>query len=304
MNNNGIIPTVAVLMSTYNGENYIKQQLDSIFGQRDVKIKLVVRDDGSTDRTYEILNKIEEIELIKGNNVGCEASFHELLYHKIDADYYAFADQDDIWMEDKLSSAINNMNNHNSDLSVCNLQLIDANGKQMQILFKESDVRFYNDRMKKFALCNYHGCVQVWSKKLHTIIQSYKPSVIEPHDVWVNAIANLVSSTFIDITPHINYRLHGSNTSGYAQNEIDRIKKGVKLYLGKNHPYRDVLCKQLLEGYEMLIKDKKKKEVLYLVANYKNNLRIKMRLLFHDFISKNPFQYRMLYRLCIITNNF
>ena len=67
-------------MSTYNGEKYIKQQLDSIFAQEDVDVKLVVRDDGSKDSTLDILRQYNSIILFEGANIGCEKSFMELLF--------------------------------------------------------------------------------------------------------------------------------------------------------------------------------------------------------------------------------
>ena len=93
--------TVAVLMSTYNGENYIKEQIESIFNQKGVIVKLYVRDDGSKDRTLEIL-KDYNVNLEKGTNIGYIKSFMWLIKNVPFADYYALADQDDVWDEDKL----------------------------------------------------------------------------------------------------------------------------------------------------------------------------------------------------------
>ena len=76
--------TVQVLMSTYNGERFLKQQLDSILSQRGVNVYLLVRDDGSKDGTLSILNdyskKYTNIEIIEGNNIGACKSFFELIF--------------------------------------------------------------------------------------------------------------------------------------------------------------------------------------------------------------------------------
>lgn len=82
--------TVAVLMSTYNGENYIKEQIESIFNQKGVIVKLYVRDDGSKDRTLEIL-KDYNVNLEKGTNIGYIKSFMWLIKNVPFADYYALA---------------------------------------------------------------------------------------------------------------------------------------------------------------------------------------------------------------------
>ena len=101
---------IAIMLSTYNGEKYIRKQLDSLVNQSyKAYMKVFVRDDGSTDNTLSILEEyIEKINLtiIKGENVGPGKSFWKLFMNQnINADYYAFCDQDDIWDSDKLKKA-------------------------------------------------------------------------------------------------------------------------------------------------------------------------------------------------------
>ena len=102
---------IAVAMSTYNGELYIKEQINSILEQKNVKVELFVRDDGSKDKTLGILEtygeKWNNIHFIKGENLGVGNSFMELLYSiGCEYEYYAFADQDDVWLPDKLNQGI------------------------------------------------------------------------------------------------------------------------------------------------------------------------------------------------------
>lgn len=93
---------VIVLMSTYNGEKYLKEQIDSILNQVKVEVFLMIRDDGSSDNTIAILKEYERqnrnIKIIKGKNIGVGNSFMQLLYNSAEAEYYAFADQDDVWV--------------------------------------------------------------------------------------------------------------------------------------------------------------------------------------------------------------
>ncbi len=103
------IPRVAVLISTYNGEKYICEQIDSVLKQSYQNIKLYIRDDGSSDHTLEILRKYEaekKITLWAGKNLGFINSFFELLAICGDADYYAWCDQDDIWKPEKIARAV------------------------------------------------------------------------------------------------------------------------------------------------------------------------------------------------------
>ena len=302
---NKVKSTVCILMSTYNGEKYIKQQLDSIFAQEDVDIKLVVRDDGSKDSTLDILRQYNSIILFEGANIGCEKSFMELLFMDIEADYYAFADQDDVWHPRKIISAIENIHKYNCDLSVCNLKLVDGNLDEIGNLFSNQDIDNYQKIMDKFAQTNFHGCVQVWTNKLHKVIQTYRPLHIEPHDVWVNAIANIVSSTYIDNRCFINYRLHGNNVSGYTTNVINKFIKRIKLYFGKNHPQRDILSKQLLDNFGFYLnKADSKYKTISLIANYKRNIIQKLKLCFSPYFKSMTFKNRIIWSLCVMLNKY
>lgn len=92
--------SVQVVMSTYNGEKYLKEQIDSILSQEGVDVRLYIRDDGSSDRTTDILASYQEhknVKIEKGNNLGFAKSFLTALDECDEADYYAFSDQDDVW---------------------------------------------------------------------------------------------------------------------------------------------------------------------------------------------------------------
>lgn len=132
---------IAVCMSTYNGEKYIREQLDSIFSQEGITVKLIVRDDGSTDSTISIIEnsppQLYEIQIIKGKNIGCENSYNQLCMYalqNINADYYAFCDQDDFWLPTKLHEAVKVLDNYDNDmpnLYFSNLTLVDERLNEM-----------------------------------------------------------------------------------------------------------------------------------------------------------------------------
>ena len=102
-------PRVAVLMSTYNGEKYIKEQIDSILLQKGVDVKLYIRDDGSVDNTCNIINEYDDNRIVlisDGRNLGAGVSFFTLLKYVVDIDkaieFFAFSDQDDFWFPNKI----------------------------------------------------------------------------------------------------------------------------------------------------------------------------------------------------------
>ena len=114
---------VVILLSAYNGKNYITQQLDSIAGQTyPGKIITLVRDDGSSDETARLVQDYpqapqRQLQLLAEENVGPQRSFLELLRQAPLADYYFFADQDDVWDGDKIEAAVTQMGQ--SDDPVC-----------------------------------------------------------------------------------------------------------------------------------------------------------------------------------------
>lgn len=121
-------PTVNILLATYNGSKYIKEQLDSLVAQTYSNITIYIRDDGSTDNTVSLIqnyiasnNSSREIILLENNgiNLRCPASFYEILKKCRQADYYAFCDQDDIWYPDKIAWAIEKLEAHPQKESSC-----------------------------------------------------------------------------------------------------------------------------------------------------------------------------------------
>ena len=103
---------VAILVSTYNGENYIEEQLNSLINQTYKNIHIYIRDDGSKDTTIEKVKKYEKenknITLMEAKNLGVVGSFYECLKQAFEEyEYFAYCDQDDKWNEDKIENAIN-----------------------------------------------------------------------------------------------------------------------------------------------------------------------------------------------------
>ena len=102
---------IQVLLSAYNGENYIAEQIKSILRQKHVQVSLLIRDDGSEDATWKILSeyaaKHRNVCVYAGKNIGTQKSYFDLLAHAdSDMDYFAFSDQDDVWHTHKLRRAV------------------------------------------------------------------------------------------------------------------------------------------------------------------------------------------------------
>ena len=173
---------VAVMMSTYNGELYIKEQIDSIFKQKDVSIDLYIRDDGSSDKTLEIISeqkKIYNSVFILNNddneNLGPAKSFMTIVNSVGDNyDYYAFSDQDDIWMEDKIISAISLLEIHDIEKPCIygGSKTILTDSESLNPDYVDISMDFYSTIIRNKVA----GCTMVFNKTLKMLINKYFPN--------------------------------------------------------------------------------------------------------------------------------
>lgn len=208
---------ICVLMSTYNGAKYLRDQIDSILNQKGVKVELIVRDDGSCDETIDILNEYSRngaLRFYKGNNLGPAQSFMDLVMNAPDASYYAFADQDDVWDDDKLLVGVQSLEKYDKEpaLYYSNLRIVDKNLK----LFRYAHDKPAVD-VNKFSslLVNYcTGCTEVFNLNLMKILKKGKIDYLCMHDWWVYIVCSFFGKIVYDNTPHISYRQHGSNVVG------------------------------------------------------------------------------------------
>ena len=212
---------VLVLLSTYNGERYLKEQLDSILSQVGVEVSLLIRDDGSKDGTCNIIGdyatKHQNIHVEQSENVGFIRSFSSLIrmaqLYKEEVDYFAFADQDDIWMSDKLKVACDKLAEMNPDipnLYTSNSIQVTSEGEMISLFhptcptYSKGNVMIYGTEQ---------GCSMVFNRKALEIYDQYPP-VKAYHDRWMYMICAFLGTTYYDHTPRFYYRIHNGNAVG------------------------------------------------------------------------------------------
>lgn len=165
---------VAVVMATYNGEKYMRAQLDSIVNQTYQNIEIYIRDDGSSDDTVNILMEYQEknsnIHLITdGENLRVPESFYRILRQIPEYDYYAFADQDDIWKEDKIYRAISKLQPFDADEPVLYFSSFDYVDENHHFIRKFSDQSGSIDFYKSIYYTLGLGFTIVFNEKLKEI---------------------------------------------------------------------------------------------------------------------------------------
>lgn len=222
--------TVCVLLSSYNGEQFIKEQIDSILAQQGVKVRLIVRDDGSTDSTVSILEGYSKKGLLayyQGANIGWKNSFFDLMLNAPEFEYYAFSDQDDYWLPSKLENALKGLDN-----LVDGPNLYVSNTLYWRGEFKR-ELRTKYPRLNKERCLIWSlgpGCTMVFNHKLINLIKVAPPHIETPHDKRVQQVAALLGHIYYDMKPYIYYRQHDNNQLGATISFMENFKRRFRYY--------------------------------------------------------------------------
>lgn len=293
---------VGIIMSVYNGSIYLKEQLDSIFKQQGCDIHLFVRDDGSKDNSLEILysqSKVNEgkITILKGDNKGFAESFMDVLMIAKDCDFYAFADQDDVWESNKLIKAIPHINNSKACLYGSNLLAFDQVENRKFYLYGQSEKDKYFRLIEKYYFYDTpYGCTMVWNKSLQTLLKNLSKPKDLAHDGWVDLIAKLYGYVYFDYdNSYINYRLHGNNASGATpKSVINKLKKYYKFYFANDKKLNlSLKCKTICA-----LAPNKTNKIDYVLANYNKSFLSLLKALYEivrsDLPNERKFKYTLL----------
>ena len=258
---------MCVLLSTFNGEKYLRELLDSVLHQSGVDVHVLIRDDGSSDGTMGIVaeyqaaypnvsvltvdgtaNTITRADVDAKTNVNVDAnvnlgpanSFMELLYKAGEFDYYAFADQDDIWMPDKLAAAVRMLEQRSSSqlLLYCSNQTIFEDGVAKGLRYSREP----NHSVTQVICANHiSGTTLVMNRALREFLAepAHRPDPEmlrrRMHDVWVVLIAQMFGKVIYDPQSYMLYRIHEKNQVGLNyDNAKNGLADSVGYYLDKS----------------------------------------------------------------------
>ncbi|WP_420223955.1 glycosyltransferase [Pigmentiphaga litoralis] len=228
------MPTVAVLLAVYNGECYLREQVESILGQEDVKIALFAYDDRSTDNSWQLLQDLASKDAritIARNEVSSGSAFNNFYgaikaFRTVEFDYIALSDQDDVWMPEKLSRQISSMLATNSDGCSTSVQTFGTRGEQAYInnAGRQSSLDFLFTGAGQ-------GCTYVVSNRLFQEIRNHVSiigPVSLPHDWFIYATARRLGFRWLILRePLILYRQH-QNVFG-ARTSLKGIKFRIQM---------------------------------------------------------------------------
>lgn len=291
--------SVTVFLSSHNGAKYIKYQIDTILSQRDVSLFLQIRDDGSTDETIDLLNAykgLDNVSITLGSQCGVGCSFMGMLYEcERLSDYYAFADQDDVWDDDKLIVAIRAIEDKGNDprLYACNQRCVDKDNNYINDRFP---INFPPQTLKNTLFVNlYAGCTMVFNKALmeRIIDPTRRPDIgffdHRIHDAWISCVGNIYNPIIFDSSCHMSFRRHERNESDAEIARGKRVSPSVKASLLGRKLKRlkkktrktngvELTAVNLLNGYADKLNEEDK-IMLSAVANYRKSHSCKIGLL-------------------------
>lgn len=264
---------VAVIMSTYNGEQFLKEQMDSILNQTYKNIEIVVRDDGSKDSTIQIIKEYQKknknIKLYEGQNLGFIKSFFELL-KLVEADYYAYADQDDIWIENKIELAVNSLNKLDDTKPNMAFGNSDYYNEKMEFIgYGEKNRKF--SFLKSLFSCIGQGMTMTVNKKTRDMIIENMPKSCFFHDWWTYILCISMGNVAYDNVTTVKYRRRKQNATSEGQGYIRLLMWRIKNLLFKNG-MKDI--KQQMLNFKEIYYDElseENKKILDLFSNEKYN---------------------------------
>jgi glycosyltransferase involved in cell wall biosynthesis len=206
---------VEVLLATHNGEKFIVEFLESLADQKDMEIDLVVSDDNSSDRTIQIVDsfaeKFQSLKILTGPNKGAKNNFVHLIQNS-NSDFSAFADQDDIWLQNHLKDSVNRLATHVGTPALVFSKVIEFSESAQN---REWPVISSNPELAMLLSENLaRGCTIVMNSDLINLLKKSDFSEIYMHDWWAILVAKTCGVVEFINTPGVKYRIHPENVVG------------------------------------------------------------------------------------------
>lgn len=260
---------LAILLATYQGERYLKEQLNSLFRQTYEDWQVYIHDDGSKDGTLDIIQSYVEkypdkVILVDGPSMGGAKENFFYLMKQVEAPYYMCCDQDDVWLPEKIEKTYQRMKeietsaeNEVPCLVFTELSVVDENLKVIaERMSKYQKLDCVNLRLSRMLMQNaVTGCTMMMNRALRDKVILYKNSNhIIMHDWWASIIAAQFGAVAYLEEPTILYRQHGSNSVGAldSSNVSYILKKVRQFHRNKNAVENTQLqAKELVESFDL-----------------------------------------------------
>lgn len=220
---------ISVCLATYNGEKYIIEQINSILLQLSNKDEVIISDDNSTDDTLNLIKSIGDKRIkifINDLGQGYTRNFENAI-KKSSGKFIFLCDQDDVWMENKVStmmSALQRVDLVVSDALICDGLLNPTLGSHFELHSTRSGF------LPNFIMTRYIGACMAFKREILAKVLPFPPnSKLCAHDYWITNVAEMYFKVELIATPLIKYRRHGSNASNGGQKSQNSFAHKLKV---------------------------------------------------------------------------
>lgn len=227
---------ISVCMATYNGEKYIKEQLDSILSQIGENDEVIISDDSSTDKTVQIIKAFNDTRIKIFENQKFKSpvfNFQNALMHA-KGEIIVLSDQDDIWEPNKIEVIKKYMQEF--DLVLSDAYIIDEHGNILQESFYKLNGS-KSGLIKNIIKNSYLGCTMAFNRRILEKALPF-PKDIPMHDWWIGLVGEVYGKTCFIENRLIRYRRHGNNAS--PTGEKSKYSFGKKIF------FRWIIIKNLI----------------------------------------------------------
>jgi glycosyltransferase involved in cell wall biosynthesis len=291
-------------MATYNGEKYIREQIDSILGQNVQDFILYINDDVSTDNTFSIISQYAEkfpekifVSQSAKNSGNAKHNFLKMMAtHK--NDYVMLCDQDDVWLLNKIEVTLEKMketekNYPNTPILVhTDLSVVDENLELVHLSYKQATIRNYSrtELRQTLNINNVTGCTIMYNRQLANLFEQ-PPKFCEIHDWWVQIVASAFGKIAQVDKPTLMYRQHRGNSIGAK--DVRTFSYKLKTLFNNAHIKRRIAstypqAESLMELYGDILSDSQKKLLhAFISIPSKNKLARVFTVFKHRFFMNN-----------------
>ena len=302
-------PLITILLGAFNGEKFLADQLDSIQAQSHKNWRVLISDDGSTDNTKQIIlhyQKIwgkEKLQLRQGPQMGFAQNFLSMACNTgITSDYYAFCDQDDVWLPDKLKIALHHLGNKSSEIPsvycgrtvYTNENLVPKGFSSLFLLPKT----FRNALVQSIAGAN----TMVFNNAMKKLLEKIGLVPAVSHDWWMYQLVTGVGGYIhYDETPLVLYRQHHGAIMGSNTSVFDVFKRFGLLFSGRYKTWNDqnIRCLKIAKFHLL----ETSVELIEEFESLKNNkLNLRLNLFKKTKLYRQKFSETMFLKLAVILN--
>lgn len=297
---------VDILLATYNGEKYLKEQLDSILNQTYSNFRLLISDDCSSDNTRKILEEYKDkdnriVIYFQDENLGVIKNF-EFLLKQVKSAYYMFSDQDDIWKNEKIEKSVKKLEETNSNLVYSDLEVVDEN---LNVIYESywklkgiyRKIKKYNN-FESLYLNNFvTGCTMISKKELiNKVLPLPSSSKYVLHDYWISLIISQDGKISYIEEPLMKYRQHKNNKVGSKKrsDELDSLDEIRQLFINVKKEHFKIFIENENKFIDNNIKELNKKSLKYYeMLESKKYINFKNWSLFFKLYKYEGFSYKM-----------